>query len=80
MLALVKNSEFYARTKYINIQYYHICKLTEDDVVKLKHCNTDNITADYLTKLLTRKKFVIKIKQLDIKWRSLINKLLDCFI
>ena len=66
-LALVKNSEFHARTKYINIQYHHICELTEDNIVKLKHCNINDITADYLTKSLTRKKFVTKIKQLDMK-------------
>ena len=77
---MIKNSEFHARTKYINIQYYYIYKLTEDSVVKLKHCNIDNMTANYLTESLTRKKFIIEIRQLDMKWRSLINKLLDCFI
>ena len=66
-LALVKNSEFYARTKHINIQYHHIHELIKDDVVKLKHCNADNMTVNYLTKLLTRKKFITKIRQLDIK-------------
>ena len=67
LLILIKNSEFHARTKYINIQYYYIHKLAEDDVVKLKHCNVNDITTDYLTKSLTRKKFVIRIKQLDMK-------------
>ena len=80
LLALVKNSEFYTRTKHINIQYHHIHELTEDSVVKLKHCNTDDMTADCLTKSLTRKKFITRIRQLDMKWRSLIDKLLDCFI
>ena len=61
-LALVKNLEFHARTKYINVQYHYICELTEDSVVKLKHYNINNITADYLTKSLTRKKFIIKIR------------------
>ena len=79
-LALVKNSEFHARTKHINIQYHHIHKLAEDSVVKLEHCNINNMTADYLIKSLTRKKFIIRIRQLDMKWRSLIDELLDCFI
>ena len=66
-LALIKNLEFHARIKHINIQYYYIHELTEDSVVKLKHCNINNITTDYLTKLLTRKKFIIRIRQLDLK-------------
>ena len=67
LLALVKNSEFQARTKYINVQYHHICELIKDDVVKLKYYNTDNMTVNCLTKSLTRKKFIIKIRQLDMK-------------
>ena len=61
-LALIKNLEFHARIKHINIQYYYIHELTEDSVVKLKHYNINNMTADCLTKSLTRKKFVIKIR------------------
>ena len=67
LLALVKNLEFHARTKYINVQYHYIYELTEDGVVKLKHYNTNDMTADCLTKSLTRKKFIIRIKQLDMK-------------
>ena len=62
LLALVKNLEFHTRTKHIDIQYHHICKLTEDDVVKLKYYNINNITANYLTKSLTRKKFITEIR------------------
>ena len=61
-LALIKNSEFHARIKHIDIQYYHIHELTEDSVVKLKHCNINNITTNCLTKPLTRKKLVIRIR------------------
>ena len=67
LLALVKNSEFHTRTKHINVQYHYICKLTEDNIVKLKYCNTNNMIADCLTKLFIRKKFIIEIEQLDIK-------------
>ena len=66
-LALIKNLEFHARIKHINIQYHYIHELIKDSVVKLKHCNINNMTADYLIKLLTRKKFITEIKQLDIK-------------
>ena len=66
-LVLIKNLEFHARTKYINVQYHHIHELTEDDIVKLKHCNINNMTANYLTKSLTRKKFITRIEQLDMK-------------
>ena len=61
-LALIKNSEFHARIKYINVQYYHIHELTEDSVVKLKHYNINDMTTNCLTKSLTRKKFIIKIR------------------
>ena len=66
-LTLIRNLEFYARIKYINVQYYYIYELTEDSVVKLKYCNTDNMTVNYLTKSLIRKKFITKIRQLDMK-------------
>ena len=66
-LALIKNLEFHARIKHINIQYHHIHELVKDNIVKLKHCNINNITVNCLTKLLTRKKFIIRIKQLDMK-------------
>ena len=67
LLALVKNSEFHTRTKHINVQYHYICELTEDSVVKLKYCNINNMTADCLTKSLTRKKFITRIRQLGMK-------------
>ena len=67
LLALVKNLEFYARTKHINVQYYYIHKLTEDDVVKLEHCNINDIAVNCLTKSLTKKKFITEIEQLDMK-------------
>ena len=79
-LALIKNLEFHARIKHIDVQYHHICELVKDNIVKLKYCNINDMTADYLTKSLTRKKFITEIEQLSMKWRSLINKLLDCFI
>ena len=66
-LALVKNSEFHIRIKHINIQYHHIYKLAEDKIVKLKHCNTEDMAADCLTKSLTRSKFEVRVDQLSIK-------------
>ena len=66
-LTLVKNSEFHIRIKHINIQYHHICELAEDEIIKLKHCNTEDMTADCLTKLLTKSKFKMRVDQLDMK-------------
>ena len=60
-LALVKNSEFHTHTKHINIQYHHIHELIKDDIVKLKHCRTEDMAADYLTKSLTKSKFTAEI-------------------
>ena len=60
-LTLIKNSEFHVRIKHINIQYHHIHKLAENEIIKLKHYNTEDMTADCLTKLLTRSKFEMRV-------------------
>ena len=72
-LALVKNPEFHARTKHIDVQYHHIRELAEDGVVKLEHCRTEDMAADCLTKPLTKSKFTAGIGQLGMKQRPLIG-------
>ena len=66
-LTLVKNSEFHIRIKHINVQYHHICELAEDEIIKLKHYNTEDMAADCLTKSLTRSKFKVRVNQLSMK-------------
>ena len=66
-LTLVKNLEFHIRIKHIDVQYHHICELAEDEVVKLKYCNIKDMTADCLTKSLTRSKFKVRVDQLSMK-------------
>ena len=57
VLALVKNSVFYKRIKYILIKYYYIRQLIEEGVLDLVYINTKDQKSNGLTKLLDKNKF-----------------------
>jgi hypothetical protein len=65
--ALVSNPEYYARMKYIDIQWYFICEQVAARAVMLKYVSTIEMIADSLTKLLTHVKFEQFIKALSMK-------------
>ena len=56
-IALIKNSKHYQRTKYIDIKYYYIRQLIEDNNVSIDYISIDKITINILTKLLIMKIF-----------------------
>jgi len=56
-MALVKNSEYHACTKHINIQYHFICKVEFKEHIQLTYISTDWMIADGLIKPLTAVKF-----------------------
>ena len=56
-MQLVKNSEFHVWIKHINIKYYWICELIDEDIIKLIYIFTDWMLTDKLIKLLTSVKF-----------------------
>ena len=56
-IKLVKNPEFHARTKHIDVQYHYIREALEDGLITLVYIPTTEMLADCLTKPLTREKF-----------------------
>ena len=55
-IALAKNPEYHARTKYIDTQYHFIRECVEKGKVKLEYCETTKMIADALTKPLSRQR------------------------
>ena len=47
------------RTRHFNTKVFYIKDLMEQDIVQVKYCSTDNMVADYLSKLLVGAKFKI---------------------
>ena len=56
-IRLVKNPEFHARTKHIDVQYHYVREALEDGLIELSYIPTTDMTADCLTKPLTKEKF-----------------------
>ena len=56
-IRLVKNPEFHARTKHINVQYHYVREALEDGLIELFYVSTIDMMADCLTKPLAREKF-----------------------
>ena len=65
-IALVKNPEFHARTKHIDVSAHYIRELVEDRMVKLEYIETERMLADVLTKLLKRVKHQRNVRQLGL--------------
>jgi hypothetical protein len=58
VIALIKNSQFHARTKHIDIQTHFIKKKVIDEFIDLFYVFIDQMIADDLIKSLIRDKFV----------------------
>ena len=57
-ISMSKNPQFHGRTKHIEIKYHFIQEQVNSGTVELKHCPTEEMVADMLTKGLPRDKFV----------------------
>ena len=51
-IALMKNDQFHARTKHIDICYHFIHYIIRNGSLHLEYCPTEDMTADVLTKAL----------------------------
>jgi hypothetical protein len=58
VIALIKNSQFHARTKHIDIQTHFIKEKVIEDFIDLTYVSIDQMIIDDLTKSLVRNKFV----------------------
>jgi len=45
-------------TKHIDVRYFYVKDLIDCDIINLKHCVTDDMIADFLTKPLQGKRFM----------------------
>jgi CobQ-like glutamine amidotransferase family enzyme len=57
-IVLIKNSQFHARIKHIDIQIHFIREKVAEGFIDLAYVFTDQMIADGLTKSLARDKFV----------------------
>ena len=46
------------RTRHIDIRYYYITDLIVKKMIELKHCSTNDMIADFMTKPLQGERFV----------------------
>jgi hypothetical protein len=58
VIALIKNSQFHARTKHIDIQIHFIKEKVIEDFIDLVYVFIDQMIADDLTKSLIKDKFI----------------------
>jgi hypothetical protein len=58
VIALIKNSQFHARTKHIDIQTHFIREKVIEGSIDLAYVSIDQMIVDDLTKLLVRNKFI----------------------
>ena len=54
---LTASEKINAKTKHIDISHHHLRDLVENDVIELVYCETDNMKADAMTKLLPVPRF-----------------------
>ncbi len=58
VIVLIKNSQFHARTKHIDIQIHFIKEKVIEEFIDLAYVSIDQMIADDLTKSLVKDKFV----------------------
>ena len=51
-IALIRNHQYHARTKHIDVRYHFIRWVIEQGSLRLIYCPTDDMVADTLTKAL----------------------------
>ena len=73
VIALIKNSEFYVRMKYIDIHYYFIKEVEFCKLIYLNYILTNNIVINRLTKSLLTLKFTyfMNLMSLISQWKTL---------
>src|SRR6184192_2899370 len=57
-IALTKNSTYDAKTKHIEIRHHFVREKVKSDEIRIAHCGTNDMTADILTKALSKEKHI----------------------
>ena len=63
----VKNLHIIERFKHIDIAYHHIKNLTKKNVIQLNYIFNNQIMTNEMTKFLSKKRFKIFVKQLNMQ-------------
>ena len=66
-IALAQNSEYHAKTKHIDIQYYFIKNCVKTESLKLKYYLMEDMAADELTKVLASECHWKLIRMMEMK-------------
>jgi len=69
-IELSKNPKFQNRTKHIDVSYYYVREQVNLNIISVKHCPTEDMIADVMTKGLSKtvfEKFRNKMGVLEIK-------------
>ena len=53
-IKLAIDDNYHARTKHIDIRYHFIRQVVTDGTITLIYCSTDDMAADFLTKVLPK--------------------------
>lgn len=75
-IALAKNPEFHARTKYIDIQNHYVRELVIKRLNNTPYISTNNMKADGLTKPLARIKFIDFLHMINMPYQIDLKSLL----
>ena len=66
-LTLAKDAHIYKRSKCIDVTYYYIRDLCKSNRIRIAFVSNVEIIANELTKLLSKNKFKIFVKQLEMQ-------------
>jgi hypothetical protein len=66
-ITLVKNPEFHARIKHINVSTHYVRELAEDHKISLVYIQTDEMLADMLTKPLRKVRHLQNVQQVGLR-------------
>jgi hypothetical protein len=66
-LKLVRNAEFYDRTKYIDVQHHYVRELVADRYITVDWVPTKDMLADGFTKALKKDTFVEHRERLGMR-------------
>ena len=64
-ITIARNPISHARTKHIDIKFHYVREALNDGFIELVYCPTDQMTADILTKPLSRDRFEILRLEMD---------------
>jgi hypothetical protein len=53
-LSLIKDDNYHARTKHLDVRFYFIRETAQREATKLLYCPTEDMVADLLTKSLPK--------------------------